>query len=229
MGERFTTARIVQGGERFEILVHPQNALDYRLRRNVEISQVLGVDLIFTDASKGMKASEDKLLKTFMTTDVFAIAKRILDQGELQLTTEQRRNLVEEKRKQIVAFISKHCTDPRTGMPHPPLRVEQAMSQIRFSIDPFKDAEEQSKEAIQLLRPILPLKIEQVRIAVKIPPEYAGKAYGSVKNYGVITREEWQADGSWIAVVEMPAGLQGPFFEKLGKLTQGNLQTKILR
>ncbi len=229
MGERFTTARIVQGGERFEILVHPQNALDYRLGRNVEISQVLGVDLIFTDAGKGMKASEDKLLKTFRTTDVSTIAKKILDQGELQLTTEQRRNLIEEKRRQIVAFISKHCTDPRTGMPHPPLRVEQAMSQIRLSIDPFKDAEEQAKEAIQLLRPILPLKIEQVRIAVKIPPEYAGKAYGSAKNYGVITREEWQADGSWIAVVEMPAGLQGPFLEKLGKLTQGSLQTKILR
>lgn len=229
MAEKYTTARITISGEHFEILVKPHAALDYKLGKQLGVSQVLVIDAIFTDASKGMRASEEKLIKAFKTTDPVQIAEIIMKRGELQLTAEQRRQLMENKWKQIVAFICRHCIDPRTGLPHPPIRVEQALSQIRFTADPFKDAEEQARDVIQALRPILPLKIEQIRIAVKIPPEFASKAYGAVKNFGTITREEWQADGSWVAIVEIAAGLHTPFLEKLGKITQGTIQTKILK
>jgi len=37
------------------------------------------------------------------------------------------------------------------------------MEHIRYSIDPFKETEEQAKDVIKLLRPVLPLKIEQVQ------------------------------------------------------------------
>jgi len=229
MAEKYTTARLTIAGEHFEILVNPQAALDYKLGKPVGISQILFIDTIFTDASKGMKPSDEKLLVAFKTTNPLQIAETIMRRGALQLTTEQRRQLVEDKRKQIVAFICRHCLDPRTGLPHPPLRVEQAISQIRIAIDPFKDAEEQAREIIQALRPVLPLKIEQIRIAVKIPPEFASRAYGSIKGFGTIKQEEWQANGSWVAIVEMPAGLHGDFLEKLGKITQGTTQTKILK
>ncbi|MFQ5836771.1 MAG: ribosome assembly factor SBDS, partial [Candidatus Bathyarchaeia archaeon] len=157
------------------------------------------------------------------------IASIILKKGTLQLTTEQRKQLVEDKRRQIVSFISHQCVDPKTNLPHPPMRIEQAMKQIHFSIDPFRDVEEQAREVIKLLRPIIPLKIEQVSVAIRIPPEYASKAYGTVKGFGVIKREQWQADGSWSATVEMPAGLYGPFLEKLGKITRGNLEAKMVK
>jgi ribosome maturation protein SDO1 len=176
-----------------------------------------------------MKASEESLMKAFKTTDVFKIAEIILKHGELQLTTEQRRKLTEEKRKQIINFISRHCVDPRTGLPHPPLRVEQALSQIHVVVDPFKDAEEQAKSVIESLRGILPIKFEHIKIAVKIPPEYAAKAIGAVKDFGTIERQEWGSDGSWLALVTMPAGLHGAFLDKLNSITHGNLQTKILK
>jgi len=229
MSEKYTTARITSSGEKFEILVKPTFALDYKLGRPVSISQILLIEEIYSDASKGTRASAEKLQKCFGTTDVAKISEEIMRHGELQLTTDQRRQLVEDKRKQIIAFISRNCIDPRTGSPHPPLRVEQALEQVKVSIDPFKSAEEQSKAIIEELRPLLPLKMEQMRIAVKIFAEHAAKAYGTVKNYGTITREEWQADGSWIGVVEMPAGSYGAFIERIGKLTQGTVQTKILK
>ena len=228
MSERYTVARITHDGEHFEILVKPQPAFSYRLGKTMSISEVLVTDTIFKDANKGLKASEDKLQKIFRTTDPIKIAEIILKRGTLQLTTEQRRQLVEDKRKQIVSFISRQCVDPKTNLPHPPLRIEQAMEQIHFSIDPFKDAEEQAREIIKLLRPILPLKVEQVSVAVRIPPEYASKVYGTVKGFGTIKREQWQADGSWFTIVEMPAGLYGPFLEKLGKITRGNLEAKMV-
>ena len=228
MSERHTVARITREGEHFEILVKPQHALSYRLGKITSISEVLVADTIFIDANKGLRASEDKLQKTFGTLDSIKIASVILKKGTLQLTTEQRRQMIEDKRKQIISFISRQCVDPKTNLPHPPLRIEQAWEQIHHPIDPFKEAEEQAKEIIKLLRPILPLKMEKVFVAVHIPPEYASKAYGAIKGFGVIRREEWRADGSWSSIVELPAGLYGPFLEKLGEITRGNLQAKLI-
>jgi ribosome maturation protein SDO1 len=228
MSERHTVAHITREGEHFEILVKPQHALSYRLGKITSISEVLVADTIFIDANKGLRASEDKLQKTFGTLDPIKIASVILKKGTLQLTTEQRRQMIEDKRKQIISFISRQCVDPRTNLPHPPLRIEQAWEQIHHPIDPFKEAEEQAKEIIKLLRPILPLKMEKVSVVVHIPPEYASKAYGAIKGFGVIKREEWRADGSWSSIVELPAGLYGPFLEKLGDITRGNLQAKLI-
>ena len=229
MSEKFTTARISKSGEKFEILVKPDPALEYKMGKQLSISQLLVIDEVYSDAGKGTHASAEKLQKAFGTEDPTAIAEEIMKHGELQLTTDQRRQLVEDKRKQIVAFVARNCIDPRTGTPHPPIRIEQAMNQIKYSIDPFKNADEQAKDVIEELRTLLPIKMEQMRVAIKILAEFAPKGYGAVKGYGTISREEWQADGALVAVVEMPAGVYGPFIERLGKVTQGTIQTKILK
>lgn len=227
MSERYTIARLTREGEHFEILVKPEEAYSFRTGKAMPIAKALVTETIFSDANKGLRPTEDALQKAFGTLDHLEIATRILRKGTLQLTTEQRKQLTEDKRKQIISFIARQAVDPRTNLPHPPTRIEQAMEQIHYPIDPFKEAEEQAKEIIKLLRPILPLKMEQVSVAVRIPPEYAGKVYGTVKGFGTIKREEWRGDGSWFAVVQMPAGLYGPFLEKLGDMTRGNLEAKL--
>jgi ribosome maturation protein SDO1 len=88
--------------------------------------------------------------------------------------------------------------------------------------------EEQAKEIVKLLRPLLPLKMEQVSVAVIIPAQYSARAYGSIKGFGTIKREEWRADGSWSGVLEMPAGLYAPLLDKLGEVTKGSGEAKII-
>src|SRR2546428_3476735 len=228
MSDKFTTARLSKGQDRFEILVKPQPALDYKLGKPIPLSEVLMIEEVYSDSGKGTRASEEKLQKHFGTIDPVKVAEEIMKSGELQLTTDQRRQLMDEKRRQIVSIIIRNAIDPRTGAPHPPLRIEQAMGQIRLSIDPFKSAEEQSKQVIEELRPILPLKMEQMRIAVKVFAEHAARAYNAFKSFGTLSREEWQPDGSLVAGIEMPAGLYGPFLDRGGKLTQGRIETKVL-
>ena len=162
MSTKFTTVRLTLGGEHFEILVNPDNALSYKLGRKVEVSQVVAMDEVYSEASKGLRISGEKLQKSFHTADVSKVVKEVLDRGELQLTADQRRRLVEDKRKQIIAFIAKNYADPKTGLPHPPLRIEQAFQQVRVTIDPFKPAEEQAKAVIEQMRTILPLKSEKM-------------------------------------------------------------------
>ncbi|MEM3609173.1 MAG: ribosome assembly factor SBDS [Candidatus Bathyarchaeia archaeon] len=228
MSEKYTVARITKDNEHFEVLVKPQKALDYRMGKISSITEVLATETIFSDANKGTKVAEGNLQKAFGTTDPLKIAEIILKKGTIQLTTEQRRKMIEDKRKQIIDFIARQAVDPKTNLPHPPLRIENAMEQIHYSIDPFKPVEEQAREIIKLLRSILPLKIEQVSVGVHIPAEYSARAYGTIKAFGAIKREEWRADGSWYGVLEMPAGLYGPFLEKLGEVTKGSGEAKII-
>src|SRR3989442_13377373 len=212
MRDKYSTARLAKGQDKFEILVKPQQALDYKLGKQVTIGQLLMIEEVYADSSKGTRASADKLQKHFGTTDPLKVAEEIMKTGELQLTTEQRRQLVEEKRRQIVSIITRNAIDPRTGAPHPPLRIEQAMGQVRLSIDPYKSAEEQAKAVLEELRPILPIKMEQMRIAVKVFPEHAARAYNAFKSFGTVSREEWQSDGSLMAGILITDWKYGSFF-----------------
>ena len=62
-------------GEKFEILVKPDPALDYKLGKKKDLSSVLVSDDIYTDSSKGTKPSTEKLLKAF-NTDIPSAATR---------------------------------------------------------------------------------------------------------------------------------------------------------
>jgi ribosome maturation protein SDO1 len=222
------TAHMEIGGERFEVVVDPDLALAYRLGQKKELNNVLTVEEIFKNFRKGERHTASALQKAFGTTDAFSIAERIIRNGELSLTTEQKRKMLLEKRKQVIAILMRECIDPRTGAPHTQLRLEQALDASRVHIDAFKDANAQIEEVMKALRPIIPLKVERVRVAAKVPPEHAQRIYGTLKGYG-IQKEEWARDGSLIVVIEMPAGMQGEFYDRLNKATAGAVETKLMK
>ncbi len=228
MSGKFTIARYTKDNEHFEILVKPEKALDYRNGKIAGITEALAAETIYSDANKGTRAPEETIKKAFGTTDVFKVADFILKKGQLQLTTDQRRKMVEDKRRQVIDYISRQAVDPKTNLPHPPMRIENAMEQIRYPIDPYKSIEEQAKDIIKLLRPILPLKVEQMNIGVHVPAQYAQRAYGSLKGFGTMKHEEWRNDGSWYGVLEMPAGSYASFLNKLGEVTKGTGEAKVV-
>lgn len=226
--ENTIVARFEKGGEKFEILVDPKAGYEYKVGVRKTLDNVLLADEIFIDARKGERASAAAVKKAFGTNDFQEVAKKIFADGELQITTEQRRKLTEEKRARIVALIARTAVDPRTHAPHPPQRIEKAMGEARVHVDAFKSAEEQAPKIMEELREIIPISVENARVAVKLSAEHAARAYGLLKEFGM-QREEWANDGSLLCVCEFPAGLQGDFAEKLNKLTAGQAQTKLLR
>lgn len=227
--ENAVIARLHKGADRFEILVDPHEAEHIIDGKTENILSALAIDAVFSDSKKGTHAPIESLQKHFNTTDVSTIAKEIIQKGEIQLTTEQRREMQEKKKKRIVDLIVKNAMDPQTKMPHPRTRIELALEEIKVHIDPFKSVNQQMKTIIEHLRPILPISMEQARISVKIPPEYVGKAYGAVRSFGTLEREEWQSDGTWIGIVKLPAGMQTDFYDRLNTLTKGNIETRILK
>jgi ribosome maturation protein SDO1 len=223
---KVTIVKLVIEGNRFEILVKPDLALDYRLGKRNDLTNVLISDEIYSDANKGSRASSDKLSKYFKADDLGEVARQILMNGELNLTTEQRRKMVEEKKKQIIDFISKSFVDPRTHLPHPPLRIQSAMEDVRISIDPFKKADEQAKSIIDALRKVLPLKSEILKLTVTIPANHSAQGYSALKSIGNFKSDEWLANGSVRVTLEVNAGMKGRIIEKIGSATRGTAQIK---
>ncbi len=229
MSDKYTLVRYTHAGEKFEILVDPDKGLAYKRGEFGDVSEALALDTIFTDANKGERASLEKLESAFGTSDPLRVAEIMFERGTFLLTAHQRKAMAEQKLKQVINIISRNYVDPRTKLPHPTARIENALEEANVLIDPFRDAEEQVKEVVKALAIVLPLSIENVEVAIKIPPEHASRSYGIVKSLGDIKQEEWQSDGSWIAVVVVSAAMQVELFDRLGKATQGNVQTKILR
>lgn len=227
--DKAVVARLTSCGEHFEILVDPDLAWAARSGKNVSVKDALVSDIVYKDVRKGLKASEDSLKKVFKTQDLIKIAEEILKKGELQLTSEQRKMLIENKRRQIVDFIARNCIDPRTGAPHPPTRIENALNQVRVQIDPFKPAEEQANEVLKALKPVLPLKISQVTFFIKIPSHYASKALSAITKMATTSSSSWSPDGSWSGEAVLPAGLQQVFMDRLNEITKGEIDIRIVK
>jgi len=224
-----TVVRYSYEGEKFEILVKPDPALDYKLGKKKDISSVLVSDEIYTDSGKGTKPSAEKLLKAFKTEDPIEIAQKILQKGDLNLTTDQRRKMVDEKKRQLVEFISKTYVDPRSHLPHPPLRIEQAMKDARVSVDPQKNIDEQVKDIVEKLRSIIPLKSENLTLEITIPAQFASQSYAVLKSVGSLKKEEWQNNGSLKAILEIPAGARPNVIDRLGSITKGSATVEVMK
>jgi ribosome maturation protein SDO1 len=229
MSDKLTVVKYTFEGEKFEILVKPDPALDYKLGKIKDVSYVLVSDEIYENSGKGTRASSEKLQKAFKTEDAVLIAEKILQKGDLNLTTDQRRKMTTEKRKQIITFIAKTFVDPKSHLPHPPLRIEQAITDARVSIDPFKNVDEQVKDIVENLRSIIPLKSENLLLEISVPAQYVAKSYSVLKSTGTLKNEDWQKDGSLKAILEIPAAARPNVIDRLGAITKGTAFVEVLK
>jgi ribosome maturation protein SDO1 len=152
------------------------------------------------------------------------VAKRIIKEGDIQLTTEFRRKRKEEKERQIADFISRHGVDPRTKKPHPPERILAAMDKAHVNIDPFKPAEQQIEDVLKSIKAILPISFENVKLTIEILPQFSGKAYSILKEFAHSGDEQWLSDGTLRAKIEIPASLKDSLYRKLNAATGGTVR-----
>ncbi|MGY8645457.1 MAG: ribosome assembly factor SBDS [Candidatus Poseidoniales archaeon] len=209
-------ARLEKGGSRYEILVDPDLVDTWKKDNNsVPLGDLLATEEIWNDAKSGDRPTTEAIESIFGTTDLLTCVQKILKDGNIQLTTAQRKNLVAEKRTRIIHQIATTATDPRTKLPHPKTRIELALDEIKFSIDPFLSLERQVQDAIKKLKPVIPLAFITVRMAFKVP----GSDYGGVHRLlrESIKKEEWLSDGSWVCVVEVPGGMKNELMSQVAQ------------
>ena len=209
-------ARLEKGGKRYEILVDPELVDQFKSDpSSVSLDDLLATDEIWHDAKGGERPTEEKIQSTFGTTELLDCVTDILTKGSIQLTTAQRRQMIADKRQQIITEISRTAIDPKSKAPHPATRIELALDELRWNPDPFLSVERQIKDAISVLRPVIPLSFETIKLAFRV----SGSAYGSVQREvrSDVIKEQWLPNGDWAFVVEIPAGMKGEYLSKVAK------------
>jgi ribosome maturation protein SDO1 len=251
----YIIGRLEKGGRTFEMLIDPEKAweakkiirdeIDRRLKAGSKKSRLtvdevinypkISLELIFEsftvfeDLKRGKKATDGDMEAIFETTDGRQISGYILLDGEIQWTKTQREEEQQKKLKQIITIISKNAINPQNKKPHPYQRIEKAIEEANVKIDVMRSAEEQIDDVVKKIQSIIPIRMEQAELAIKIPSSFTAKGYGIVAQLAQIKKEEWQSDGSWVSIISLPAGLQMELIDKLNKLTHGRVQTKLLK
>ncbi|MGV9199875.1 MAG: ribosome assembly factor SBDS [Promethearchaeia archaeon] len=252
---KYIIGHLEKGGRTFEMLMDPKKAwkakkiireeINSRLKEGKDKSRLTVEDIkkdpridldlvfesfiVFEDLRRGKKATDGDMEAVFDTEDGAEIAAHILLDGKIHWTKAQREEERKKKLKQIINIISKNAINPQNKKPHPPERIEKAIEETNINIDLMKNAEEQVDDIVKKLQTIIPIRMEQAELAIKIPSTYTAKGYNVVAQLSQIKKEEWQKDGSWVSVVSLPAGLQMELIDKLNKLTHGRVQTKLLK
>jgi ribosome maturation protein SDO1 len=226
--DKAVTCRLKHAGQKFEILVDPKKALEFKSGAKLDMNDIIAYPSIYKDMSSTDTVPQSDLQKVFGTTDVLRIAERILREGELQLTTEQRRELLTQKQTQIANIISSRGVNPQTNTPHPPQRIIGAMEKAGVKVDPFVDAELQVDAVAKSLRALLPISFQKVTIAIRVQSQYAGRVYPILKGIGTIRKEQWLNDGSLQVQVEVLAGMQQELYDKLAGMTHGNFESSVV-
>lgn len=221
-------ARLESHGHKFEIFVDP-DATEKIKEGNLDLANDVALDEIYKDAKKGEKAGEDSLKEVFKTTDISQIIIEIVRKGQIQLTTEQRHQMTERKRKQIIETIARESINPQTNAPHPPARISQAIDDAKLHIDPFKGVGEQVQTVLKAIKPLLPIRMEKTKLAVKLTGDAYGKVYGEIARGGYLVKEEWGSDGSWVGLLEVPAGMASEIMGALSRRGQDDIEIKVVK
>lgn len=226
--ERLDTSDAIRitykGDKSFEILVEPEPAKAAKFNdEEYDMPRLLFVQEVFTNADKGERASPQELEAEFGTRQVMDAAEKIFKKGDMQLTTDQKKKMREDKRKQVINMIARRAMDPKTGNPHPPQRIENALEEAGFNADAMQDVEEQFQEAIDAIRPIIPVSLDEKTVAVKIPNDVAGKAYDLLKRKADMKEEKW-GNEYFFAKITLPAGILTELMEELQEMAGGEVQ-----
>lgn len=221
-----TEARIKIKGKNFEIRVDLDKALDFRKGKNVSPQEFLDAPFIFSDVRKGLKVSSADLKDAFGSDDIFQAAAKIVKDGEVQLPVEYKKQQQEGKRKQVVEWLSKNALDPVSGRPHPATRIDDSLNKVGVNID-NRSVEEQIPNILEKLKKVIPIKIENKKLRLRIPSIYTGRIYGIVNPYK--ESEEWLGNGDLSCVINLPVGLQMEFYDKLNAVTHGSAIVEELK
>jgi len=214
------------GSKHYEIMVDLELALKLRKGEAVNIQNVLLANEIFTNHKTGEKAASADLTSAFGSSDIFAVADRMVKKGDIQLPKDYRDEQQDNRRKQVIDWLVRNAIDAKTNRPFTAQMISSAMDQKGINISNLP-VDQQMSAITEALKTILPIKIETKKIAITIPAIYTGKVYGIVNQYK--DKEDWLPDGSLKVTINIPVGVQMEFYDKLNAVTHGSALSEEIK
>ncbi|KWU46061.1 Shwachman-Bodian-diamond syndrome protein, partial [Rhodotorula sp. JG-1b] len=203
-----SVVRLKKGGKRFEIACYSNTVRAWRTGAQTDLSEVIQIESVFTNVSKGAVASADDLQKAFGTSDVKEVMMQILKKGELQVGEKERAVELEELRREICTEVASRCVDPNTQRPHTVGMIEKAMNEIGYNVQGSKAAKAQASPALDLIKVLqakktLPIARAQMRVRVTMSSKEGKKL--KEKIMPLVTKvedDEWSEEWELVALID---------------------------
>lgn len=218
--------RLKKGKTTFEVLTRDGAVTKYREGAIRNLDDVVVSEEVWTNISKGQKASKEQLMNAFETDDNKTVLEQIVTRGEHQLSAGERKDMLDKKRAEIVAYINKNYVDSAKGTPLPITRIENALEQVKPRIDLDQPAEKQVSGMFDKLIKVLPLRKGNSVISgvVKVPHAHAGATSGVVRKHATVVKEDYGADGAkWTVEVHSYDALM----RDLARVTKGDYDFSV--
>lgn len=161
--------RLQKKGKRFEIACYRNKILSWRNRVETDVSEVLQIDNIFANVSKGMLASAKDLQDAFDTTDTNTICREIMDKGEMQVSEQERGAFFDSMFRDVAAIVADKAINPENNRPYTISMIQNAMRQIHYAVSINKSAKSQALDVIRKLKDVMPISRASMLLRVVCP------------------------------------------------------------
>ncbi|KAJ4373370.1 hypothetical protein N0V83_003665 [Neocucurbitaria cava] len=122
--------RMKKGKKRFEIACYKNKVLEWRNKIEKDLSNVLQIENVFLNVSKGQVAPKSDLEKAFPKKSVEEIIKDILENGELQVGEKERNAELERTKNEVIDIVAGKLVDPKTKRVYTTGMIEKALDQL---------------------------------------------------------------------------------------------------
>lgn len=172
-----------------------------------DLDEVVQIENVFLNVSKGQVASNEDLKKAFGTTDAKEALLEILTKGELQVGEKERSHELSNLWVEIATIVAQKCVEPSSQKPYTVGIIEKAMKDAHYSVKPSKPAKIQALDVIKLLqsKDIIPLERAQMRVSVTMTAKEGKRMKDKILPlFSHIEEEDW--DDSWEIVGTIDPG-----------------------
>lgn len=215
--------RLQKGNVKVEILGKPGMVTKFRDGKCALKDAVID-ETVFSNSSKGEIASDADMAA--FGCKGRELVELIMKQGKYSLTAAEKREIVEKRHLEVVNFIHDNFIDSTTKTPHPVVRIENALKEVKATIDPDHDAEHNARALIPKLQRVIRLTESTIEGQIVIPNNKLGQCVGLVYNMCKVGKEEYGAENAYFNVTIAPGHFDA-LNEQLSRASGGLAVFKI--
>lgn len=214
------------GKTTFELVTKEGAVQKYRKGEIKSLDDVLVSDTIFTSYAKKERAGTNQLQAAFQTDSYQECVETILQHGQVQISSTERKEKLENRKREVVNFIHKYYIDPVRKLPHPVSRIENALEESKVRIDADIPVEKQIPDIVSKLIDVIPLKKTTLEGQLVIPHSFIGAVSGILAKYVTVERESYSSKGCTYDIGIVP-GEYDMAMSEINRVTRGNFEFHV--
>ena len=180
---------------------------------------------VYTNISKGDKAKDEDLENSFNSKNIDFCISEIIHKGNFKLTTNEKKQLMDNKRYDVIGYIQRYFVNPATKTQYLTEHIDEALKKSKFKIDPLIPTDILVNKHFSKLNSIILLKKITIEAVLILPYEYMEKTKSLIKRYCSIVEQRY-LEKYEVDIVIIPGDMD-TLINGLQNITNGEFDLKF--